>query len=129
AIENEYVFTDKETITDALNNTIYVPGGFHLDRESNTNDEGNAITVEDGIVIEDSQGNQFVWIPTGTYQTSSGAKTNELTRRQWGSANSNTEPTPISGDSVTNSYYYGEGATQNEDGEPITPVTTNIEAF
>ena len=129
AIENEYVFTGKTTIKDALNNTIYVPGGFHLDKESNTDEEGNAITVEDGIVIEDGQGNQFVWIPTGAYQTSSGAKTNELTRRQWGSANSNTEPTPRSGDSVINSYYYGEGATQNEDGEPITPVKTNIEGF
>ena len=129
AIENEYVFKNKGSITDGLNNTIYVPGGFHLDKESNTDEEGNAITVEDGIVIEDSQGNQFVWIPTGTYQTSSGAKTNELTRRQWGSRDSDTEPTPISGDSVINSYYYGEGATQDSSGSAITPVETNIEAF
>ena len=129
AIKNEYVFKDKESITDGLNNTIYVPGGFHLDKESNTDEEGNAITVEDGIVIEDSQGNQFVWIPTGTYQTSTGAKTNELTRRQWGSINSDTEPTTISGDSAISPYYYGEGATQDSSGSAISPVETNIEAF
>ena len=62
-------------IQDDQGNTVVIPGGFHLDADSGT-------SVEDGIVIEDSSGNQFVWIPTGTYQTSSGAKTNELTKSE-----------------------------------------------
>ena len=95
-------FGDTTTIKDDLDNEVVIPGGFHLDADSGT-------SVEEGIVIEDSSGNQFVWIPTGTYQTSSGVKTNELTRRNF----SSTGATPISGDSVASGYggnvYYGEG--------------------
>ena len=96
-------FAKTTPITDATgSNTVVIPGGFHLDEDSGT-------SVEEGIVIEDSNGNQFVWIPTGTYQTSSGVKTNELTRRNF----SSTGATPISGDSTAFEYngncYYGEG--------------------
>ena len=90
-----------------------------MDAESGTK-------VEEGIVIEDANGNQFVWIPTGTYNVSAevekitepdaqdGKLTNELTRRQWATtANTVQAPTSISGDSVITgyygSYYYGEG--------------------
>ena len=85
-------------VQDDQGNTVVIPGGFHLDKDSGT-------SVEEGIVIEDGSGNQFVWIPTGTYQTSTGTKTNNLSRRTFTSSGS----TPVSGDSVINSYYYGEG--------------------
>ena len=88
-------------IQDDEGNTVVIPGGFHLDADSGT-------SVEEGIVIEDSNGNQFVWIPTGTYQTSSGAKTNNLSRRTFTSTGS-TEITASNGDGVVESYYYGEG--------------------
>ena len=88
-------------IQDDEGNTVVIPGGFHLDADSGT-------SVEEGIVIEDSNGNQFVWIPTGTYQTSSGAKTNNLSRRTFTSIGS-TEITASNGDGVVESYYYGEG--------------------
>ena len=50
-----------------------IPGGFHIAEDS-------ATKVEDGIVIEDDIGNQFVWIPaktgTGTIiHTTAGDKT------------------------------------------------------
>ena len=94
---------DKTTsITDATgSNTVVIPGGFHLDTDSGT-------SVEEGIVIEDENGNQFVWIPTGTYQTSSGAKTNNLSRRTFTSSGA----TEVSGDTEISDgsyYYYGEG--------------------
>ena len=100
-------YTNTTAITDDIGNIVYIPGGFKVSSDS-------AIKVEEGIVIEDSEGNQFVWIPTGTYQTSSGDKTNELTRRQWATiANTVQEPTPISGDEAASgydgAYYYGEG--------------------
>ena len=91
-------FSKNTPVSDDEGNTVVIPGGFHLDKDSGT-------SVEEGIVIEDSKGNQFVWIPTGTYQTSSGSKTNNLSRRTFTSSGS----TPVSGDNAIDSYYYGEG--------------------
>ena len=125
AKESEIKFTDTTPLKDRLGNTVYIPGGFHVDKES----EGTL--VEDGIVIEDDYGNQFVWIPTGTYQTNTGEKTNELTRRQWGTTeNTLQEPIPITGDAVANGFggaiYYGEGDSRSctESGD-----TNSIDAF
>ena len=59
-------FENDTTITDSCTpaNSIRVPAGFKIAQDS-------ATVVEDGIVIEDSDGNQFVWIPakTGTGAT------------------------------------------------------------
>ena len=98
------IFDNTTTIQDDLGNQVVIPGGFHLDAESGTK-------VEEGIVIEDANGNQFVWIPTGTYQTSSGAKINNLARRTFTSSGA-TEVTADNGDGVVETYYYGEGSTQ-----------------
>ena len=46
-----------------------------------------------------------MWIPTGTYQTSSGAKTNNLSRRTFTSSGAR----EVSGDTAISTYYYGEG--------------------
>ena len=74
-------FENTTTITDDLDNPVTIPGGFHIDKDSGTK-------VEEGIVIEDSNNNQFVWIPVGEYNvsttiSSTGKLINELTRRQW----------------------------------------------
>ena len=108
-------FEDTTTIIDDLDNPVKIPGGFHLDKDSGTK-------VEEGIVIEDDAGNQFVWIPVGEYNVSttinsSGKLTNELTRREWADKNVVAEPTPVNGDAAIagrnveeyNEYYYGEG--------------------
>ena len=59
-------FENDTTITDSCTpaNSIRVPEGFKIAQDS-------ATVVEDGIVIEDKDGNQFVWIParTGTGAT------------------------------------------------------------
>ncbi len=99
---------------DKYGNPVVVPKGFKVVVDETTR---NATTVPEGIVIEDVSGNQFVWIPTGTYKVdeSGTIKTNELTRRQWGTtANVEQEPTPITGDEVASGYnteqvYFGEG--------------------
>ena len=67
------------TIQDDLGNDVVIPGGFGVAEDSGTK-------VEEGIVIEDENGNQFVWIPTGTYNVTttinpSGKLTNNLSRR------------------------------------------------
>ena len=104
-------FGDTTTIQDDQGNSVVIPGGFHLDAESGT-------SVEEGIVIEDANGNQFVWIPTGTYQTSTGAKTNNLARRTFTSSGA----TEVNGDSVISTYYYGEGDSRSG-------VSTQIAVF
>ena len=97
-------------VSDDQGNTVVIPGGFHLDADSGT-------SVEDGIVIEDGDGNQFVWIPTGTYNvteavdndgTKDGKMTNNLSRRTFTSSGA----TEVSGDNGIQSgsyYFYGEG--------------------
>ena len=122
-------FTNTTPIKDDLDNTVYIPGGFHLATDSGTK-------VEEGIVIEDNteNKNQFVWIPVGTYNvtnevdsdgTKDGKMTNELTRRTFASSGA----TEINGDSVILGRFYGEGdsrsVTYNQIGKFKTSATTN----
>ena len=99
-------FTKTAEIEDDLGNTVVIPGGFHIDKDSGTK-------VEEGIVIEDASGNQFVWIPTGTYRVStsidaSGQLINNLSRRTFTTSRA-TEVTASNGDGVIEYYYFGEG--------------------
>ncbi|MGN1269284.1 MAG: type II secretion system protein [Clostridia bacterium] len=70
------VATKNETVYDKYGNKITVPKGFKIvtpaedstvvyayDKENETST--NIPVVQDGIVIQDSAGNQFVWIPVG----------------------------------------------------------------
>ena len=102
-------FGTNTPVQDDQGNTVVIPGGFHLDADSGT-------SVEEGIVIEDGNGNQFVWIPTGTYNvteavdndgTKDGKLTNNLSRRNWDQYSG--EPTEVSGDTAIQAYFYGEG--------------------
>lgn len=92
------VFDKNTELEDDKGNKVTIPGGFEIADDSGT-------SVEDGIVIQDSKGNQFVWIPTGTYKTSKGTKTNSLTRRTFTSSGSS----PVSGDTRIDNLYRGEG--------------------
>ena len=127
AIEKGTKYTDTTPIKDDLENTVYIPGGFHLAKDSGTK-------VEEGIVIEDDSGNQFVWIPTGEYNVreevekitepdeQDGKLTNELSRRTFTESGS----TIVSGDSVIESYYYGEGDSRSC---TIVDGVNSIDAF
>ena len=48
--------TNTVVAQDAKENQVVVPGGFKISEDSGT-------SVQQGIVIEDEKGNQFVWIP------------------------------------------------------------------
>ena len=117
-------FIDTTKIEDEQGNIIVLPGGFHLDKDSGT-------SVEEGIVIEDTDGNQFVWIPTGTYKTSNGEKTNNLTRREWPDENVVAEPIEVDKNEPVSSVgnisdMYGE---ENENSCTITDGVNSIYAF
>ena len=108
--EDGPTYASTTEIQDDLGNKIVIPGGFHLDKDSGKN-------VEDGIVIEDDDGNQFVWIPTGTYNvteavdndgTKDGKLTNNLSRREWAPNDVVREPTEVENYEAVSTYYYGE---------------------
>ena len=72
-------FDEKTKVVDSKNNEIWVPKGFRI-----ASDSGN--TVQQGIVIEDVnastdtavQGNQYVWIPVGTFTKDDGSSSAEI---------------------------------------------------
>ena len=66
--------TETTTLKDNKNNEIKVPKNFGIAYDSGDN-------VSDGVVIEDTNHNQYVWIPVGTITNSSGvSKTIDLIR-------------------------------------------------
>ena len=74
-------FDENKEVKDDLDNIVTVPKGFKVSSES-------AVLVEDGIVIEDKKGNQFVWIPAGingvNINTTNGTKTIKYARTDFG---------------------------------------------
>ena len=82
--QSEYMLikTVNSSIQDAYGNKITIPAGFRIKADATTND---ATTVNEGIVIIDSNENEFVWIPVGkiytdTAKTEANAKTIEINR-------------------------------------------------
>ena len=59
AITQNKFYLENTKIKDDLDNEVVIPAYFKLASDS-------AVLVEDGIVIEDKDGNQFVWIPART---------------------------------------------------------------
>ena len=57
------------TLEDDFGNKIKVPAGFKILVDSTTGYTADDINVTKGIVVEDEEGNQFVWIPVGTIYT------------------------------------------------------------
>ena len=109
AMDNNMEFTENTRLADDLQNVVTIPEGFHIASDSGTK-------VEEGIVIEDEVGNEFVWIPVGEYKVSTtlaeeGSLTNNLSRR---TAETSSTLEEIEGDSELRTYgkseiFYGEG--------------------
>ncbi len=65
---------DNIPLIDKCGNKITVPAGFKIITKTDTentdlNYTADTIDVTKGIVVEDEEGNQFVWIPVGTIYT------------------------------------------------------------
>ena len=78
--------TENTDLTDSLNNKITVPAGFFIVTPEQDNTiiydylEDGTPTVQDGIVIQnETDGNQFVWIPVGTINNKEGDTLGEVT--------------------------------------------------
>ena len=60
---------DNTPLTDEYENKITVPAGFKILVDDTTNYTADNVNVTKGIVVEDEEGNQFVWIPVGKIYT------------------------------------------------------------
>lgn len=71
--------TENTDLTDNYGNKITIPAGFHIvtTTEDSTVEysysEDGIPAVQDGIVVADGDGNQFVWIPVGIINNKDGA--------------------------------------------------------
>ena len=70
-VKNEDPVTENTEVTDSENNPITIPEGFVPKPDPDSDDPDNP-KVEDGVIIEDTNHNQFVWIPVGTINLSTG---------------------------------------------------------
>ena len=124
AISQNKFFENDTTIKDDLDNDVRVPEKFKIAEDS-------ATKVENGVVIEDEDGNQFVWIPakTGagvTVHTTEGDKTIVYTRTAYstnkatGENDSGTNSEKIKYSS-SSSFYFTEALPTDEE----TSVNTN----
>ena len=60
--ENIYYFENTTELEDDSGDSVWIPGGFGVTEDSSTD-------ADDGVVIQDKSGNQFVWIPVLDYTT------------------------------------------------------------
>ena len=128
-------------VEDEYGNKVTIPKGFEVVEEEGT-------TVPEGIVIQDKDGNQFVWIPVGrVYKDSSGTNYSDIKLGRYTFDRTNGTPTPIQlayteespenyKQLVTLETYHQEYATRaNQDGvasggkDGLNAIAKNLGAF
>ena len=98
-------FDNTTQIEDASGDTVWIPGGFTIADDS-------ANDADDGVVIQDSKGNQFVWIPV---------KDDNLFKRYDGYSNGSKQ-TYVSGGSATEPYAKGYSTEATEYNAMVSSV-------
>ena len=126
-------------VEDKFGNKVTIPKGFEVVEEEGT-------TVPEGIVIQDKDGNQFVWIPVGrVYKDSTGTNYSDIQLGRYTFNTTNGTPTPVQlayteanpenyKQLVTIYQYYQEYATRaNPDGivgsDGLNAIAKNLGAF
>ena len=128
-------------VEDKFGNKVTIPKGFEVVEEEGT-------TVPEGIVIQDKDGNQVVWIPIGrVYQDNTGTNYSDIQLGRYTFNTSNGTPTPVQlayteqnpenyKQLVTLETYYQEYATRaNSDGiassgsNGLNAIAKNLESF
>ena len=92
--------TENTTTYDIYGNKIVVPAGFKILVDETTGYTAEDISVTKGVVIQDRNGNEFVWVPVGkiytdTAKTEEKAKTITLGRYESFVKNENGEYVPV----------------------------------
>ena len=60
---NNGVLTENASYTDSERTTVTIPKGFKVSDVAKTEDTDGEQTVSTGLVIQDANGNEFVWVP------------------------------------------------------------------
>ena len=60
---NNGILTENAEYTDSENVTVTIPKGFKVSDVAKTEDTDGEQTVSTGLVIQDKDGNEFVWVP------------------------------------------------------------------
>ena len=77
------------TVEDEYGNKVTIPKGFEVVEEEGT-------TVPEGIVIQDENGNQFVWIPVGrVYKDNTGTNYSDIQLGRYTFNATDGTPTPV----------------------------------
>ena len=128
-------------VEDEYGNKVTIPKGFEVVEEEGT-------TVPEGIVVQDKDGNQFVWIPVGrVYKDNTGTNYSDIQLGRYTFNRSNGTPTLVQAayteenpnnyeQIVTLESYYQEFATRsNPDGiasnglDGLNAIAKNLGAF
>ena len=131
------------TLEDDFGNKIKVPAGFKIITKTDTentdlNYTAETIDVTKGIVAEDGEGNQFVWIPVGTIytdieKTEANAKTITLGRysnfTKTNNAYTVAQNASDYGTQVEISGYYTEDTTATHNPDYKNSIAKNIGEF
>ena len=76
-------------VEDEYGNKVTIPKGFEVVEEEGT-------TVPEGIVIQDKDGNQFVWIPVGkVYKDNTGTNYSDIQLGRYTFSTTDGTPTPV----------------------------------
>ncbi len=133
-IGKEKAVKENTKVYDQYNNLVVIPTGFHIVSNGENNVvyqyTGNSTpSVQDGIVIEDNEGNQFVWIPVGTINNKeeNAEKTTTITLGRYTFDETNGTPSnPIIDGSTVIENNFTEDTSDNQYGNTIAK---DIEAF
>lgn len=128
--------TNNTTVYDEYNNPIVIPAGFHIVSKKEdptveynyTKTENNIPSVQDGIVVEDSEGNQFVWIPVGTIYNKEGDPTTIQLQRCTFDTNGKPTNVTTNGNAI-NSFFTEEIKEEHQTSGRTNTIAKDIEAF
>ena len=122
--------TKNTKLKDEYGNKVVVPAGFKIKVDEDTN---NATHVTEGIVIQDKDNNEFVWIPVGNIKTSKEDTTGiQITLGRYSSFTVGTEPVQTIAnysEQVTINTYFTEDTSTNHNSSYGNAIANDIYAF
>ena len=128
-VKNEEPVEENTKVTDKDGNPITIPEGFtpqpnpDADPGSNPNEYYDP-EIEDGVIVKDENGNEFVWIPVGTINTDNGPRTIEYNRyiySNWKNGGTDSETNSMKIQTTADqSEYFAESLNESEKNSAVT---------
>ncbi len=129
------IYDKNITVKDEYDNPVVIPAGFHIvpneedDVEYKYTGDGNNPSVQDGIVVEDNEGNQFVWIPVGDINNKKGEPKTTITLGRYTFGDNGTPSDPITNGTTIANNYTEETQEEHTKSDKKNAIAKDIEAF